>query len=94
MSGQYGIAFQSSNGVIQGSNFTTYVNPKNIRWDTTYNISDQTAIDGSAVSCWFFFPIAGVEPNIMFQVFYQTDENSIEAAVRSWGPDNHTVPGT
>ena len=94
MSGQYGIAFQSSSGVIQGSNFTTYVNPKNTRWDTTYNISDQAAIDGSAVSCWFFFPTAGVKSNIMFQVFYQTDENSIEEAVRTWGPDNHTVPGT
>lgn len=92
MCGQWGIAFQSAGGTVQGSNFTVYA-AENTRWDTTYNISDQAPIDGTAVSCWYTFPAQNVDRAVMFQVFYQTDASQIERAVRMWGPDNQTVPG-
>jgi len=92
--GQTGVAFQSSSGFIQGSNFTDFTDPGETRWDTSYNISDQAAINGSAVSVWFFYSYAHANPNIMFQAFYQKDGSEIEEAIRTWGPDNKTVPGT
>jgi len=93
MCGQWGIAFQSAGGIVQGSNFTVYDDPEHTRWDTTYNISGQAAIDGSAVSCWYTFSENKAARNVMSQVFYQTDGSQIERAVRMWGPDNQTVPG-
>lgn len=93
MCGQWGIAFQSAGGIVQGSNFTAYGDSGHTRWDTTYNISDQAAINGSAVSCWYYFPAEAPSRDMKFQIFYQTDESKIEQAVRMWGPDNHTVPG-
>jgi len=91
--GQWGIAFQSASGIVQGSNFTEYADPGHTRWDTTYNISDQAAINGSAISCWYTFPEKEVARHVRFQVFYQTDGSKIEQAVRMWGPDNQTFPG-
>ncbi|KAI4199089.1 MAG: hypothetical protein LQ350_004844 [Teloschistes chrysophthalmus] len=92
--GQFGVAFQGSNGTIQGSNFTTFEDLDQVRWDTLYDISEQPAMDGSAVSCWYFFPAKDAKRNVMSQVFYQTTANKITEAVRLWGPDNSTVPGT
>ncbi|KAL8636413.1 MAG: hypothetical protein Q9228_006187 [Teloschistes exilis] len=92
--GQYGIAFQGSNGTIQGSNFSTFQDLKQVLWDTLYDISEQPAMDGSAISCWYFFPAKNAKRNVMFQVFYQTTGKRITEAVRLWGPDNSTVPGT
>ena len=89
--GQWGIAFQRASGIVQGSNFTVYGDPENTRWDTTYNISDQAPINGTAISCWYTFPAP--KAAVMFQVFYQTDGSQIERAVRMWGLDNQTVPG-
>lgn len=92
--GQFGVAFQGSNGSIQGSNFTTFQDLDQVRWDTLYDISEQPAMDGSAVSCWYFFPAKNAKRNVMSQVFYQTTAIKITEAVRLWGPGNSTVPGT
>jgi len=93
MRGQWGIAFQSASGIVQGSDFTAYGGSGHTRWDTTSNISDQAAINRSAVSCWYYFPEKAPSRDVRFQIFYQTDESKIEQAVRMWGADNHTVPG-
>ncbi|KAL8691436.1 MAG: hypothetical protein Q9218_003338 [Villophora microphyllina] len=92
--GQFGVAFQSSNGMIRGSNFTNLEKPSQVRWDTLYDISDQPAIDKSAVSCWYSFSREEAKRNVQFQIFYQTDGRKITEAAKLWGPDNNTFPGT
>lgn len=52
MCGQYGIAYQASSGLIQGSDFSGFSDPTQTNWTTTYNIINQAAIEYSAVSCW------------------------------------------
>lgn len=79
--------------MIEGSNFTSSADIAGSKWGTTYNISSQPAIEGSGVSCWYFFPGLSLNPDIMFQIFYQVEGNGIEEAKRNWGPDNSTVPG-
>ncbi|KAL8801369.1 MAG: hypothetical protein Q9200_006962 [Gallowayella weberi] len=90
--GQYDFAFQSSNGKIQGSNFTDGGSPGDKRWGITYDISNSSVLDGSGLSCWYFFP-DGDSKNTRFQVFYQNEGSDIIEAVRSWASDNKTVPG-
>lgn len=92
--GQHGIAFQGTSGAIRGSNFSEFSDPTQTRWATTYEINNQAAISGSAVSCWYFYPHKRTNPNIMNQVFYQTEGNGIQEAIRTWAADNMTVPGT
>lgn len=90
---QHHFAFQGSDGLIQGYNFTTNGSPEKDRWGSTYSITDQTAMEGSAMNCWYFFPSETADPNIMFQVFYQTKKGGIQEAIRTWAPDNATTPG-
>ncbi|KAL8695770.1 MAG: hypothetical protein Q9224_003174 [Gallowayella concinna] len=90
--GQYDFAFQGSNGKIQGSNFTNGDSPGDKRWGVTYDISNSSAIDGSGLSCWYFFP-KGNSKNTRFHVFYQEEGSEIIEAVRHWTSDNETVPG-
>ncbi|KAK2732405.1 hypothetical protein FQN55_004129 [Onygenales sp. PD_40] len=87
-------AFQGADGMIQGSNFTTVTDMELMRWDTTYNISEVPAFEGSALSCWFLFPPEHGEERVMFEVFYQAKSGEIIQAKRYWGADNNTVPGT
>ncbi|KAI4254238.1 MAG: hypothetical protein L6R42_007280 [Xanthoria sp. 1 TBL-2021] len=54
--GQYDFAFQGADGRIQGSTFTDDGDsPDDKRWGVTYEISDGAAIDGSGLSCCYFF---------------------------------------
>lgn len=97
MCGQFAFAYQGANGEIQGSNFTKPTKLGLMRWDTAYDISDNDAMDSSALSCWYFFPSNGdgkQEQNTMFHVFYQSEGGEIREAKRYWGADNATVPGT
>ena len=94
MCAQFDLAFQSSSGIIQGSTFSTANPVTDTRWNSTYDISNQSAITGSAVSCWYFYSSKKSNPNIKFQVFYQTDGSKIEEAITTWGSDNATVGGT
>lgn len=91
MCAQYLIAFQGSSGMIQGSNFTASADPAGTRWGIEYNISNQSAINGSAVSCWYFIPEPGVPDGLMLQVFYQVEGNQIGEARKYWGPGNLTM---
>jgi len=91
MCAQYLIAFQGSSGMIQGSNFSSSADPAGTRWGVEYNISNQPAINGSAVSCWFFYPDRGTPDGLMFQVFYQVEGNQIAEARKHWGPGNLTL---
>ena len=91
MCAQYIIAYQSSSGIIQGSEFSASADPGATRWGTEFNISNQSAITGSAVSCWFFYPKPDTAANLMFQVFYQVQGDHIEEARKSWGPGNATL---
>ena len=88
---QFMIAYQGSGGIIQGSNFTGSADPAGTRWGTDFNISNQSAINGSAVSCWYFYPTPHTSDSLMFQVFYQVEGNQIEEARKKWGPGNATL---
>ncbi|KAL6719480.1 hypothetical protein ACLMJK_003720 [Lecanora helva] len=92
--GIFGVIWQDTRGALRASNFTSFDNPGQTRWDTAYDIDDVPAIDQTAISCWFFYPFQYANPNIMDQVFYQANENEITQAIRNWGLDNETVPGT
>ncbi|PGH00631.1 hypothetical protein AJ79_08147 [Helicocarpus griseus UAMH5409] len=92
MCGQYAFAYQAANGKIQGSNFTTLTKLQLMRWDTAYEISEEPAMDGSALSCWYYFPSEQKE-NTMFHTFYQVESGGIREAKRYWEADNATVPG-
>ncbi|PGH35371.1 hypothetical protein GX50_01835 [[Emmonsia] crescens] len=93
MCGQFSFTYVGSNGKIWGSNFTSLSEPKNARWGTTYEISDVPAIEGSALSCWYYFPHRHPE-NTMFHTFYQAKTGKLIEARRYWEADNMTVPGT
>ena len=88
---QYIIAYQSSSGIIQGTEFSASADPAATRWGTEFNISNQPAITGSAVSCWYFYPKPDTSDSLMFQVFYQVQGDNIEEARKSWGPGNATL---
>lgn len=90
MCGQYDFAFQAADGKIQGSNFTALSDLALQPWALTYDISDNDAINGSGLSCWYFFPS---KANTRFHVFYQVEGNQIREARRYGGADNATVPG-
>ena len=85
------IAYQGSSGIIQVSNFTGSADPARTRWGTKYNISNQSAINGSAVSCCYFYPTPHTSDSLMFQVFYQVEGNQIEEARKNWEPGNATM---
>ncbi|KAI4282459.1 MAG: hypothetical protein L6R38_002925 [Xanthoria sp. 2 TBL-2021] len=90
--GQYDFAFQGADGRIQGSTFTDGASPDDKRWGVTYGISDGIAIDGSGLSCWYFFP--NFNPlNTRFHVFYQVEGNGIVEARRYWNENKKTVSG-
>ena len=90
MCAQYIIAYQSSSGIIQGTEFSASADLAATRWGTEFKISNQSAISGSAVSCWYFYPKPDAAANLMFQVFYQVHGDHIEEARKCWGPDNAT----
>ena len=85
------LAYQSSSGIIQGSHFFPSADPGGTKWDEEFNISSQPAINGSAVSCWFFDPRPNTSDSLMFQVFYQVEGNQIEEARKNYGPSNITL---
>ena len=85
------LAYQGSSGIIQGSDFSPSADAGGTRWDKEFNISNQSAINGSAVSCWFFDPTPNTSDSLMFQVFYQVEGNQIEEARRNYGPGNNTT---
>ena len=93
MCGQYGIAYQDSEGLIQGSNFSHLEDVSQTRWDVTFDITTHEAIPGSAVSYGYFFSYPKAHRNLMNQIFYQPKDHGIEEAVRTWAPDNATMPG-
>ena len=93
MSAQYHAGFQVSSGYIQGSAFSTVEGQGAPRWAEPYDISDQAAINETAVSCRWFGSSPEADRDIYFQFFYQTDGSKIDEAVRLWGPDNKTNPG-
>lgn len=80
------LAYQGSSGIIQGSDFSPAADPGGTRWDTEFSISNQSAINGSAVSCWYFDPTPDTSNSLMFQVFYQVEGNQIEEARKFYGP--------
>ena len=82
------LAYQGSSGIIQGSDFSPSGDPGGTKWDQEFNISNQSAINGSAVSCWFFDPPPNTTDSLMFQVFYQVEGNQIEEARKYYGPDS------
>jgi hypothetical protein len=88
---QFLIAFQGSSGMIQGSKFTGSADPAAERWGVKSNISNQPAISGSAVSCWYFYNRHNEPEGLMFQVFYQVEGNRIDEARKHWGPGNTTL---
>ena len=51
-------------------------------------VSNQTAIDGSAVSCWYFYPQMAPSDRLMFQVFYQIEGNQIADARKHYGSNS------
>ncbi|KAI4275982.1 MAG: hypothetical protein LQ337_002803 [Flavoplaca oasis] len=93
MCGQFHAGFRISSGYIQGSAFSVLENGPGPRWDKPYNISDQAAINETAVSCRWLSTMREADRDIYFQFFYQTDGSEIDEAVRLWGPDNQTYPG-
>ncbi|KAL8717437.1 MAG: hypothetical protein Q9181_008328 [Wetmoreana brouardii] len=91
MCAQYGVAYQTSSGIIQMNNLTSSQDPGQLRWDETTDISDHTAINGTAVSCWFYISREDADRDIEFQIIYQTTESKIEEAYRLWGPDGRVI---
>lgn len=89
-----GFAFQAPDGTVRGTSLANlHGNGSRMRWGTSYDISDGAAMSNTALGCWYNFP-GPMGQMDMFHVFYQDDSGGLVEAIRDWGPDNHTVPGT
>lgn len=83
-------SFQGADGKIHGSEFNgSGTSLASQRWGDTYDISKESAIEGSALTCWHF-PRGR---DTRFLVFYQVEGNGIMEARRWWQEDFGAVAG-
>ncbi|KAL8871761.1 MAG: hypothetical protein Q9174_002470 [Haloplaca sp. 1 TL-2023] len=94
MCAEYHAFFQVASGQIQGDGFSTVKGQGAPRWAEPNDITDQAALNGTALSCHWYGSNPDADRDIYYQFFYQRDGSTIDEAVRLWGPDNKTHPGT